>query len=561
MVTKGFKKKKSKRVSSKQIRKVEKKVKEHNKKQKREAKKNPDKRKGRKKDPGVPNTYPFKEQLLSELAEKKRKDFEKKKQRKLDKKADTKKKRTLDSVVADAQKRGAAFQQRKSPDTVVNSKELDQLYDNSLKTYYKEVKKVIEAADVILEVLDARDPLGTRCQQLENTILQSGQNKRLVLVLNKCDLIPKANLLAWLKYLRQELPTIPFKASTQNQRSRLSQCRVPVHLAKPDLIQSSKCFGSSMLMKILGNYCRNKGISTSIRVGIVGLPNVGKSSIINSLKRKQSCMVGATPGVTKSMQEIHLDKHITLLDSPGVLFAKEGDTALVALRNAVKVDAISDPVEPVEIILKKCSKVQLMLHYKIPDFADALQFLALVALKRGCLKKGGIPDVTKVARVILQDWVGGKISYHTLPPEKHTTSVHLSSELVSTMSKEFDLDGLEDDEKMLVDEMPETNEMRTTAIEDLDVSDEEMEKSSAKNEGAVQIVEFPKSDKGDSDDEWISDDPAMGLEGNQQWSKQKNKILKRRQKLKVKRDKTATAMAKQMDSLLNFASISDNMDE
>ena len=89
-------------------------------------------------------------------------------------------------------------------------------------------------------------------------------------------------------------------------------------------------------MNVLGNYCRNTGVKTSITVGIVGLPNVGKSSIINSLKRSKACQVGAIPGVTKAMQEIQLDKHIKLLDSPGIVMATSSHHSAV-LRNSLKV--------------------------------------------------------------------------------------------------------------------------------------------------------------------------------------------------------------------------------
>lgn len=72
--------------------------------------------------------------------------------------------------------------------------------------------------------------------------------------------------------------------------------------------------------------------------------------------------------------------------------------------NGLQVDAIPDPVQPVDIILKKCSKVQLMLFYKVADFSGSQEFLAFVGAKRGFLKKGGIPDITKAARLVLQDW-------------------------------------------------------------------------------------------------------------------------------------------------------------
>lgn len=112
------------------------------------------------------------------------------------------------------------------------------------------------------------------------------------------DLVPREILNSWLKYLRKSLPTVPFKASTQAQSKKLGQKKFKQ--TKTDkALQSSTCVGAEYLLSILANYCRNKGIKTSIRVGVVGLPNVGKSSLINSLKRSRACSVGATPGVTK----------------------------------------------------------------------------------------------------------------------------------------------------------------------------------------------------------------------------------------------------------------------
>merc|ERR1719342_943284 len=125
------------------------------------------------------------------------------------------------------------------------------------------------------------------------------------------------------------------------------------------------------MMALLGNYCRNKDVKTSIRVGVVGLPNVGKSSLINSLKRSRACQTGATPGVTKAMQEVQLDSKIKLLDCPGLVLASGNmSDASVALRNAVKVETLDDPVTPVVAILGRVPGPHIMMHYRVSTFSD-----------------------------------------------------------------------------------------------------------------------------------------------------------------------------------------------
>lgn len=219
------------------------------------------------------------------------------------------------------------------------------------------------------------------------------------------DLVPKENADQWLKYLRNEYPAVAFKASTQHQRDKLKQSNVSTSAASESLLNTSECLGADDLIRLLKNYCRNLNLKTSITVGIIGYPNVGKSSVINSLKRSRVCGVGATPGFTKVAQEISLDKNIKLLDCPGIVFAQQGDQndAEITLRNCVKVELLEDPVTPgkirlhefnywltlsvVEVILNKCGIEQLRKTYSLSFFSNVHEFLVLLAQQRGKLKK------------------------------------------------------------------------------------------------------------------------------------------------------------------------------
>jgi len=233
-------KKESKRMSCRKKYKIQKKVREHNRKVRKEEKLNMNKRK-KSKDPGIPNLYPFKEQLLRQIQEKKEKEEDEKVKRKEQKQKSALRKRKLQDLQRDAEKRAKQFDKRQKNELDDNKHVAftNGPIEDSKKTFYKEFKKVVEASDVIIEVLDARDPLGCRCPQLEELIMGSGKSKKLVLLLNKIDLIPKDIAEKWLKYLRNEHPAVLFKASTQTQKKKLAQSKVSVNLATEDLLKSS----------------------------------------------------------------------------------------------------------------------------------------------------------------------------------------------------------------------------------------------------------------------------------------------------------------------------------
>jgi nuclear GTP-binding protein len=321
--------------------------------------------------------------------------------------------------------------------------------DNSVKAFMRDMKNVIDNSDVLLQVLDARDPQGSRSRQTERLAMSCG--KKVVLILNKVDLIPASNLQAWLRYLRNDFPTLAFKASTQQQRSHLKQGRGQIDVPQASSSSTgggntkmsfgSEAIGANALLQLLKNYARTAVKGSSVKqqltVGVVGPPNVGKSSLINSLLRTRACAVASTPGWTKVVQGVMLEKGIRLLDCPGVALntgsadGENGEAGLSSdevawnmLRNTVKVELIEDPIAPIQAMLKRVDAPQLEKLYNIEggfNEGDAHDFLLRVALLRGKLARGGIPDLEGAAKIVLHDWNIGRISFYSEPPAVHAS--------------------------------------------------------------------------------------------------------------------------------------------
>ncbi|NXD82377.1 GNL3 protein, partial [Halcyon senegalensis] len=431
-------KKASKRLTCHKRYKIQKKIREHHRKVRKEAKKRG--RKKPRKDPGVPGAAPFKEELLREAEQRKQRLEELKQKQKLQRQKEHEKRRKLEAKKnADKTKEKAEGKESSGKSKTKTNKPLDK---NSKESFCRELRKVIEASDVVLEVLDARDPMGCRCPQLEQAVTCSGGDKKLLFVLNKIDLVPKENLEKWLNYLNKEFPTVVFKSATlmkDRTMEYFTKRRAPV-----DLSRTTEYFGSKCVLKLLQEYGRTQ--NKPIQVGVVGFPNVGKSSIINSLKGVRACNVGLTRGVTKSMQIVHIDKQTKILDSPSIVADPSNSALSLALRSIIDTEqsGSADVLEGAGAILNHCSKQQVMMRYCIPDFRDTEEFLTLLAQKRGMLKKGGVPDIDNIAKVLLCDWTGAKISYHSQPPGSQSLPPYLTDDKTAKMQEGFNLKTLEE---------------------------------------------------------------------------------------------------------------------
>ncbi|XP_014648399.1 PREDICTED: guanine nucleotide-binding protein-like 3 isoform X1 [Ceratotherium simum simum] len=424
-------KKASKRMTCHKRYKIQKKIREHHRKLRKEAKKRGHKK--RRKDPGVPNSAPFKEALLREAEIRKQRLEELKQQQKLDRQKEQEKKRKLGTnpgvEPSNLELVKEELGQCKAKNKAKSGKQ------NPKKLYCQELKKVIETSNVVLEVLDARDPLGCRCPQVEEAIVQGGQ-KKLILVLNKSDLVPKENLENWLNYLKKELPTVVFRAST-NLKAKEKIIKVRKKAAP---FKSEACVGKEGLWKLLEGFQETWG--KAIRVGVIGFPNVGKSSIINSLKQDQICNVGVSMGLTRSMQVVPLDKQITIIDSPGFIVSPLNSATALALRSPASIEVIK-PVEAASAILSQADARQVVLKFTVPDFKNSLEFFTSLAQRRGLHQKGGSPNVEGAAKLLWSEWTGASLAYYCHPPTSWTPSSHFNEGIMTDMKWGFNLEELE----------------------------------------------------------------------------------------------------------------------
>ena len=241
-----------------------------------------------------------------------------------------------------------------------------------MSNFWEIVNRVIEKSDILIEVLDARFPELTRNLELEEKVERAG--KKLILVLNKSDLVSKA----FCEKVRRKLKNCIFVSTKEHHGT-----------------------------KVLRGTIYKLGNKQQIFVGVVGYPNVGKSSVINLLKGKASARTSSVSGFTKGVQNVKATNRIMMIDTPGVIPFNENDPLKHLLIGTISYERVKDP-EGTALLLIEALQGKVEQHFQVTG-VDECEVLENIAKKRNKLLKGGIPDIYAAGRIVLQAWQKGEI--------------------------------------------------------------------------------------------------------------------------------------------------------
>ncbi len=268
-----------------------------------------------------------------------------------------------------------------------------QWYPGHMTKARRMMEEDIKLIDLVIELVDARLPLSSRNPDIDNL----AKNKARLILLNKSDLSDERANNQWTEYFKEK----GFFVVKLDSRSGA---------------------GMKAINGIIQEACKEKIerdrkrgiINRPVRAMVVGIPNVGKSTFINSYAKKACTKTGNKPGVTKGKQWIKLNKNLELLDTPGILWPKFEDQqiglklAMVGSINDEILNIAELAVELIKFLIKEYPGT-ILERYGVEEDVKELDILEQVGVKRGCLKKGSIIDIDKAADIIIDEFRAGKL--------------------------------------------------------------------------------------------------------------------------------------------------------
>jgi len=252
--------------------------------------------------------------------------------------------------------------------------------DTNIKPYWKVIEEIIESSDIILEVIDARMVSLSRNEDIEEMVKAKG--KKLIFILNKTDIAPSELVNKQAQVLRNIGEVFTISAKDMKSISKL----------RTYLLAESKK-------------------KEFMRVGVLGYPNTGKSSIINALVRRKRSPVTSRAGTTHGQQWVKMNDNLRIVDSPGVIPLKQSDElryALIGSKNPEKIKNLEFVLQEIIKILKDSDNLEKLYKIKI-ESEDINKIIEDIGRRFGYLKKGNEVDETRVAIKVIRDWQSGKL--------------------------------------------------------------------------------------------------------------------------------------------------------
>jgi ribosome biogenesis GTPase A len=244
-----------------------------------------------------------------------------------------------------------------------------------MANFWDLIHRVLNEADMLLIVLDARMISQTRNMEIEKKVIKTG--KPYIYVISKSDLIDPVT---------QYTHIVPHSV----------------------FLSAKKHQGTSILREKIQIYAARAGLKNTVKIGVLGYPNVGKSSLINALSGRHVASVSSISGHTRGLKNIRMSSKLILLDTPGVIPYQEKNEMKHIMTGTIDYGKQKDPDVAAVFLMNEFPSI-IEHYYKVPKAKDKYKTLEAIAKKRKLIAKGGIPDVLRAGTMILKDWQTGKI--------------------------------------------------------------------------------------------------------------------------------------------------------